>query len=932
MIRRIRVLCLLFLLVGLTAVLGSGPGLANEAEIPLPEGAVMRLGMGWIGRGDRAVAFSPDGKHLAVAASIGVWLWDTKTWEPVKLLYGHTKPVRSIAFSPDGKYLASGSDDYTVKLWDVRTGECIRTLEGHEDQVLSVAFSPDGKLLASGGGRGDRRVKLWDVTTGREVRTLGGHISRVYSVAFSPDGKCLASGSWDKTVKLWDIETGECIRTLEGHSDVNSVAFSPDGKYLASGSNDYTVKLWNPRTGECIRTLAGHTCYVRSVAFSPDGKLLASGSWDHTVKLWDVRTGECIRTLEGHIYWVDSVAFSPDGRFLASGSWDKTVKLWDIETGECMRTLRGSDYDVVSVAFSPDGRLLAADSEYAGRPDNIQIWDVATGECIRTLEGHIGPVWSVAFSPDGRLLASGSWDETVKLWEVATGECIRTLEGHKPEVRRYFGFVHSVAFSPNRRLLASGSEDHTVKLWNVRTGRCVRTLEGHTSWVYSVAFSPDGEYLASGSWDGTVLIWAVLQPQPKIVSIDFPGSIWTRVEAEGTISFRDPDGDLARARFEVLEGHLEGFALDLTRPPYASQVQGKTEGSFDFTVEVEEPGTYRLRITLVDGEGNESEPREFSFTARTPTPPSIVGLSFPELLALGAEGKGTLEFSDPDGDIARARFEVLEGELEGFTLDLTREPYASQVQGKTGGSFEFTLAPERTGVYRLWVTLVDSAGLESEPREFSFRVAGAPEITGISFPQVVEAGTEAEGEISFHDPEGDLAQARVHVLQGNLADFTLDLTKPPYASQVRGKAEGAFTFTLKVEESGTYRIQVTLVDAAGLESAPVEFSFRAAAAPRIVKVVFPKRIAVGEERNGLVKFEDPEGDITTAEFEILEGDPATIELKPALSFDPGVRGRTQGSFRFSVVVHKAQTVTLRLTLLDATGLRSEPYEFTFQVE
>ena len=33
-----------------------------------------------------------------------------------------------------------------------------------------------------------------------------------------------------------------------------------------------------------------------------------------------------------------------------------------------------------------------------------------------------------------------------------------------------------------------------------------------------------------------------------------------------------------------------------------------------------------------------------------------------------------------------------------------------------------------------------------------------------------------------------------------------------------------------------------------------------------------------------------------------------------------------------MVVHKAQTVTLRLTLLDATGLRSEPYEFTFQVE
>ena len=82
----------------------------------------------------------------------------------------------------------------------------------------------------------------------------------------------------------------------------------------------------------------------------------------------------------------------------------------------------------------------------------------------------------------------------------------------------------------------------------------------------------------------------------------------------------------------------------------------------------------------------------------------------------------------------------------------------------------------------------------------------------------------------------------------------------------------------------------------------------------------------------MVKFEDPERDIVAAEFEALEGDPATIEVLPALSFNPGVEGRTKGAFKFTVVVHEAQRVTLSLTLTDATGLRSEPYEFTFQVE
>ena len=42
-------------------------GMADEAGIPLPEGAVARLGLGWIAD----VRFSPDGKYLAVATGLG---------------------------------------------------------------------------------------------------------------------------------------------------------------------------------------------------------------------------------------------------------------------------------------------------------------------------------------------------------------------------------------------------------------------------------------------------------------------------------------------------------------------------------------------------------------------------------------------------------------------------------------------------------------------------------------------------------------------------------------------------------------------------------------------------------------------------------------------------------------------------------------------
>lgn len=173
----------------------------NPSQFGLPEGATTRFGKGIAYQ----IQYAPDGKYLAVASSIGIWLYDTKTYREIALLTGHTKNVTCIDFSPDGKTLASGEGwaDYAIRLWDFDKMKQMHALKGHTGDVYNVTFSPNGSTIASGSA--DNTIHLWDVAKGKHLHTFTGHTGSVNSVVFSKDGRMLISGSDDGTVILWDL-------------------------------------------------------------------------------------------------------------------------------------------------------------------------------------------------------------------------------------------------------------------------------------------------------------------------------------------------------------------------------------------------------------------------------------------------------------------------------------------------------------------------------------------------------------------------------------------------------------------------------------------------------------------------------------------------------------------------------------------------------
>ncbi len=210
-------------------------------------------------------------------------MWEAFTGANIVTYRGHTRFVRAIAWSPDGTHIASGGDygDSTVQVWDAFNSKHVYT-RNQQYRIFAVAWS--GERIASGSFDGS--VQIWDWYTGDTIFIYRGHSAPVYTAAWSPNGAYIASGGHDKTIQVWEAPTGKNVCTYKGHTNaVKSLAWSPDSKYIASGGDDMTVKVWEMATGKNITSYNGYTEWVRSVAWSPAGNYIASAS-GRMVKIW----------------------------------------------------------------------------------------------------------------------------------------------------------------------------------------------------------------------------------------------------------------------------------------------------------------------------------------------------------------------------------------------------------------------------------------------------------------------------------------------------------------------------------------------------------------------------------------------------------------------------------------------------------------------
>ncbi|WP_347404997.1 AAA-like domain-containing protein [Nodosilinea sp. LEGE 06152] len=529
-----------------------------------------------------ATSFNPSPDYAGQIATAGVdatiHLWQSDG-TLFKTLIGHQAAIRALAYTPNGRHLASAGDDGTVRLWTA-TGELKSTIETPIRGIWSMAISPDGTALLVGGsgnqveafslaedasgalsgerigqfqhpgevtgiraiayssrkdaiaiGGNDNTISMWR-PDGQYLGRLEGHSAPVHTLAFNPAGDRLLSGSLDKTIKLWTLD-GTLLKTLVHHrAPVKAIAWSANGQEFVSASWDKTLALWSA-SGTLLTTLEGHSAAVWGVAYSPDGATIASAGADNQVLLWQPHSpfyhklqglsslalgavfspsgqtlatagsnqlltlinpaSATVKSFQAHRAGITRLALHPTQPWLTSASEDTTLKLWDFD-GNLKQTIGGHDAALLGVAWHPSGQELVA-STVTG-----QLYRrAADGSAIAQWVGAAAPIWDVAYSPDGAQFATASNDGKLRLWS-REGDLLHTLE-HGSAVWR-------VAYSPDSRWIATGSGDNTARLWRP-DGTLVATLRGHQAAVWGVAFSPDGSLLATASIDETVKLWSL---------------------------------------------------------------------------------------------------------------------------------------------------------------------------------------------------------------------------------------------------------------------------------------------------------------------------------------------------------------------------------------------------------------------------------------
>jgi Tol biopolymer transport system component len=358
-----------------------------------------------------------------------------------------------IAWSPDGKLIAVTAGPLYVKALG---GTRRRLTRGH---AFSPSWSPDGRLIAyvtasrlfvvRADGRARRRLGPARGVSGEEAARVG--------PSWSPDGRLLVH-EVDGTMYVVNVRTGMRRRMAPGPRDASPL-WSPNGRWIAftrTYGRKGTPELYLIRpNGTGLRRLTRTRDGEGWLSWSPGGRRLGYVGRGGDVFAIDVdsrRTSRITRTTCGE--GADRLAWSPRGNQMAFRSdpvgRDADLYTTDPSNATVTQLTDNCRLSERNPAWSPSGDQLAYDRGWAG-PSHIYVMR-ADRSGVRRVTGSstrdADPIWS----PDTSRLVFSRWGNAdAELFTISTDGTDERQLTNSP------GYNYSPAWSPADSRIAFAS-------------------------------------------------------------------------------------------------------------------------------------------------------------------------------------------------------------------------------------------------------------------------------------------------------------------------------------------------------------------------------------------------------------------------------------------------------------------------------------------
>lgn len=389
-----------------------------------------------------ALAFSPDGAHLAIGSMSAVQLVSLAAIAATPRPVGPVGPISALATDPHHDRVAAIDSTGLVCVWrstDRHLLAAFHVVGGDHP----IAFAPDGALLIGTAG-----LEIWDPTTAtrRAARRIPG-LDDIKGLAVAA-ATIAVRGHTRVTLLNLDGSVRHALWPDEDRQRISAIALSPDGQTLGVAREQLPSVLVDTTTGQIIikdRELPPASVIVLGehfLAYTRDsaGTLITDESSEETLPFTDahalgdaylwkygdrvgLRARKDIRLDVRYSNTIHAISPAVDpARFLTAG--DRWLGERSLVDGTLRRVLAaGAASKITALAFDPSGQRLAV-GETSGRlhvwqlgptPTRIAFLDGTTLQPAGTIRqpGHLGEISAIAFTAAELTAAAGellTWD------------------------------------------------------------------------------------------------------------------------------------------------------------------------------------------------------------------------------------------------------------------------------------------------------------------------------------------------------------------------------------------------------------------------------------------------------------------------------------------------------------------------------------------